>query len=420
VPDVETDAAPARRPPALDGLRVLEIGEQTAGPYAAKLLADYGAEVVKVEPPGLGDPTRSRGPFPGGQPDRERSGLFLYLNTNKRGIALDLSQGGARPILARLIAWADVLVTNLAPARLDAAGLWPAALRSAHPGLIVTTITPFGLGGPYAARQGDELISYAMGGIAYSTPGMPDAAEDLEREPPLHPAAAVAETIAGTVAATATLLVAMARERTAVGCHVDVSQQAAVACMQQRDVTSFSYTGVPYQRTLNPSVIGRIPNFYLPCQDGYVALAAPMDHQWDRLVEAMGRPEWALADDYRDAPARSRNWAALRMRLIGWTMGHTGHALYELAGKLRLPFFPLYALGEMVESDHVRERGSLVDVDRDGTRFTMPGRPVHMHGSPWGLRRPAPRLGEHTWEVLHDWLAYEPADIRRLAAAGVI
>lgn len=418
--DSQTPSQRAGADGPLVGLRVLELGEQTAAPYAAKLLADYGAEVVKVESPGAGDPTRRRGPFPADRPDPERSGLFLYLNANKYGLTLDPGQAAGRAVLDRLAEWADILVTNLSPARLRGGDLLPSTLRAAHPRLILTTITPFGLDGPYAAWSGDELTTYAMGGLAYSTPGMPDAAEDLEGEPPLHPACFVAETIAGAVAATATMLAVLGCEQTRDGCHVDISQHAAVAAMQQRDVTTFSYSGVPYSRLLSPNVIGRIPNFYLPCKDGYVALAAPADRQWERLVEAMGSPDWALGQDFNDAAARSRNWDALRLRLVEWTLAHTGDELYRLAETLRLPFFPFYPVREMAESAHVRERGSLVEIDRDGARFRMPGRPIHMHGTPWTLRRPAPRLGEHTRQILGNWLGYDGDAIGRLRASGAV
>ena len=244
--------------------------------------------------------------------------------------------------LDRLLAPADIFITNLPVARLQAAGVAPAALRARHPRLIVTTITPFGLKGPWAARRGDELVTYAMGGIAYSTPGMPDAANDLEREPPLHPACFAAETIAGLCAGLATLTAVLGRAKTQEGCHLDVSQQAAVASMQHRDVSSHSYLGGTFNRLLNPTTIGRMPNFYLPCKDGYVTIPAPMDVHWERLVEAMGNPAWALTPEFSTSPARTANWIELRMRLIDWTMTLSGDELYGLANQTQLPIFQFY------------------------------------------------------------------------------
>lgn len=384
------------RPGPLTGFRVVEYGDGTAGPFCGKLLGDYGAEVVKVEGPD-GDSSRRRGPFPDDRPDPEASGLFHYLNTNKRGVMLDLSQGKARATLDALLAKADVFVSNVPAPHTD---LSPAALRARHAQLVVTTISPFGPDGPWAERRGDELVTYAMAGIAYSTPGMPDAAEDLESEPPLHPACFAAETVAGLVAATGTLSALMARARTGAGCHVETSQQAAVAAMQQRDVTTASYLGTPYDRLTNPTFFGRMPNFYLPCKDGHVACAAPADHLWERLVEAMGNPAWARAPEFAEGAGRAKNWRALRAKLSEWTRTLTGDELYALAGPARLPIFQLYSLPRMANSDHVRERGSLMDVAIGGKPARMPGAPITLRGSPWSLRRTAPRLGEHTAEVL--------------------
>ncbi|MCC7428107.1 MAG: CoA transferase [Alphaproteobacteria bacterium] len=391
----------------LAGMTVVELGEGTSAPFAAKLLGDYGAEVVKVERPG-GDPSRQRGPFPGGKPDPEASGLFHYLNTNKLGVTLDPGTEAGRATLDRLAARADVFVTNLPAAALSEAGVAPAVLRARHPRLIIASISPFGTDGPWAERHGDELVTYAMGGLAYSTPGMPDASEDLLREPPLHPAAFVAETLAGMGAATGTMAAFLTRGRTNEGCHVEVSQQAAVAAMQQRDFTTTSYLGGTYNRLTNPTIFGRMPNFYLPCKDGYITLAAPMDHQWDRVVEAMGSPDWAKTPAFNTVGARGENWRDLRERLKAWTATLTGEQLFALAGKLRLPLFPFYPLRRLEASEHARVRASFIDVSINGHKARMPAGPLMMRASPWSLRRPAPRLGEHTRTVLADWLGEAP------------
>ncbi len=383
----------------LAGLSVVELGDGTSGPYAAKMLGDFGAEVVKVET-AAGDSTRRRGPFPDGRPDPEASGLFLYLNLNKYGVTLDLKTTAGRIALDHLLSNADIFISNLSSETLRAADIGPLSLRERYPNLIITTISPFGSTGPWANRKGDELITYAMSGMAYSTPGMPDASDDLEREPPLHPAANVNETIAGLVAATATLTAVFGRSRTGEGCHVEVSQQAALAAMQIRDITTASFTGERYNRLLNPMTIGRMPNFYVPCKDGYVTVAAPMDIHWERLVEAMGKPDWALSKDYATGAARTVNWVALRLKIIEWTMKLTGDELHAIAEEMQLPMFPFYSIRKVADCEQVRERRSLVDVDIGGKRARMPGAPFALRKSPWQLRRPAPRLGEHNEMLL--------------------
>jgi len=372
----------------LEGLMVVEAGDGTSAPYTAKLLGDYGADVLKIESP-EGDSSRRRGPFPGGVEDKNASGLFCYLNTNKAGIVLDLESSAGQADLHRLLATADIFVTNR-----HIPGLAPATLRARHPRLVITLITPFGATGPWAGRRGDELVSYAMGGLAYSSPGVPDAAADLQREPPLHPACFAAETISGVAAAVATMTAILGRDVSDTGCIIDFSQQAAVAAMQQRDVTEYSYRGGTYNRLLNPTTTGRMPNFYLACADGYVVIPAPLDMHWARLVEAMGNPAWALAKDFANGAARIENWRRLYALLSDWTASLTGAELYEIGTQTQLPIFQFYRLAETLASPHVAARNSLADITVGGVSAQMPGAPVAMRGTPWSLRRPAPRLGE--------------------------
>ncbi len=401
---VEATAAPtAAADGPLAGLQVVELGDGTAGPYCAKLLGDFGAEVVKVES-AAGDSTRLRGPFADDRPDPEASGLFHYLNTNKLGIVLALEDAGQQALLDRLLARADIFVTNLPADRLAAAGIEPAALRARHPRLVITSISAFGSDGPWAGFRGDEMVTYAMGGMAYSTPGMPDAADDLETEPPLHPACFVAETLTGLIAATATMSAIENRSHSGAGCHVELSQHAAVAALQHRDMTTHAYLGGTFNRLQNPLNIGRMPNFYLPCKDGYATIAAPMSIHWERLVEAMGNPAWARSADFDSTDARMRNWKELQRRLTEWTMTVTGDELYALAGARQLPIFPFYPVRKLVDSAHVAARASVVEFTLGTRRARMPAAPLSMQATPWTLRRPAPRLGQHTAQVLTEWL----------------
>ncbi len=388
----------------LAGVTVVELGDGTAGPYAAKLFGDFGAEVIKVESP-AGNSTRRRGPFPDGRPDPEASGLFMYLNVNKYGVVIDLDSKSGQAAMHGLLERADIFVTNLPARRLAATDLDPAVLRVRFPRLILTTISPFGVEGPWAERLGDELVTYAMAGMAYSTPGMPDAADDLIKEPPLHPACFAGETIAGVVAAEASMAALLGRSHSGEGCHVELSEQAAMAAMQIRDVTVASYSGSHYNRLLNPVNIGRMPNFYLPCKDGYVTVAAPMEIHWERLAQAMGDPAWAHSEQYATEIARTANWETLRLKLIEWTMTLTGDELHALGEQSQLPIFPFYSIRKMADSEHSRDRRTLVEVKIGGKPARMPAAPFKMRATPWTLRRPAPRLGEHTVLILKGGMA---------------
>src|SRR5690606_36594686 len=252
---------------------------------------------IKVERPS-GDPTRRRGPFPGGREDPEASGLFAYLNTNKLGVMVDLDTDDGREALGGLLSTADIFVTDLARTELELSGLRIEELRALYPDLIIAVVSPFGDGGPWSERIGDELTVFAASGLAYGTPGIPDAAEHPYDEPPLHPSCFVSETLAGVSTATAIMVAVRGRSTGAGGCHIDLSGQAASACIQVRDLMPSAYGDAVYNRLLNPVSIGRMPNFYLPCKDGYVTVAAPMDIHWTRLVEALGSPEWAVSEKF--------------------------------------------------------------------------------------------------------------------------
>lgn len=390
----------------LADLTVVELGEGTAAAFAAKLLADFGATTIKVERPS-GDPARQRGPFPGGREDPNASGLFAYLNTNKLGVVADLAQDDGRKALDGLLSGADIFVTDLAGSEQEASGIPAADLRERYPDLIVAVVSPFGDGGPWSGRIGDELTAFAASGLAYGTPGIPDAAEHPYDEPPLHPSCFVSETIAGVTAATAIMVAIRGRNAGAGGCYIDLSEHAASACIQVRDLMPSAYGDAVYNRLLNPVSIGRMPNFYLPCKDGYVTVAAPMDIHWLRLVEALGKPDWAVSEKFATEAARAANWEELRSNLSAWTRSLGSEELFALGERMKIMIFPFYPISRMAESDHVRSRGSLIETTIGGTPARMAGAPFTLSRTPWSLRRPAPRLGEH-----NSLLASEPSKLR--------
>ena len=222
---------------ALSGLKVVEYASFVSGPYCARLLADAGAQVIKVEPP-EGDEARRRGPFPDDTSDPNRSGLFMYLNINKKGVTLDLSRPEARDVFLDLLKDADVLVENNPPLIMREQGLDFPTLHALYPGLIVVSLTHFGQTGPYRDYRGDDLVATNMGGLAYSTPGLPDHVEDPMKEPPLKPATYLSDFVAGLVGAVATFLALFSRTRGGAGRQVDVSQQEAIASMMLRGMPS--------------------------------------------------------------------------------------------------------------------------------------------------------------------------------------
>ena len=220
-PDVEGGLTP---PAALAGVRVLEYTEIASASFCARLLGDAGADVVKVESP-AGDPHRQYGPFPDGQPDPDWSGMFLYLNANKRGMTLDLAESRQKAAFEDLVSKADMLVVGGQSAEINRQGLRREALQHLNPSLIVSAITPFGLSGPNSAFVGDELTALASGGLSFGTPGIPDGVQDPAQEPPLRANAPIAELMTGVLGSAACVAALLARQFSGQGCEIDLSLQ---------------------------------------------------------------------------------------------------------------------------------------------------------------------------------------------------
>ena len=406
---------------ALSGLKVVELAGQVAGSFCARLLGDAGADVVKVEPP-EGDCHRRNGPYPGGVPDPEWSGLFLYLNSNKRGVSLDIESPGGRTAFLDLVAAADFLVLGQNSSEIERLGLRRERLQErlagTNLGLIVTAITPFGLRGPNSAYLGDELIAISAGGMAFATPGIPDGVRDPELEPPLRSNTHMAGYLAGVQGAVASVAALLSRSiqgaGQGTGCEIDLSIQEAVAAVMPFELAHASYHEAKGRQ---PGVFGLMPNAYLPCKDGYVVVMAVMEAHWRNLMDLAGNPDWAGLEVFSSGVERARNWDALEPLLLEWTMDHTGSEIARLALDRGIPCFPAYTVGQMVDSAHVTERGFMVVMaGPGGQKFKLPGFPVRLERTPWRLFRPAPKLGEHTSEILGEWLDYSVDQLSAVVA----
>ena len=378
---------------ALDGLRVLEVGDLVSAAYATKLLADLGADVVKIEPPGGGDLARTRGPFPGNVPHPERSGLFLYLNANKRGITLDLALPRGREALERLVACADLLVHNVHPTRMAAHGLDYDRLASVNPRLVMTSIAPFGLTGPHAGYRGPDVVMWSAGGVSTlnGQPGKPDL-------PPLKACGDQSGFQAALNAAVASLGALMARLAIGRGEHIEVSVQECVAAILELTFEYWPYTGLIASRLGQKPLQ---PLCFMECRDGWIFVCAVEEHQWRSFVELMGSPEWAALDVFANRLARGANFDALQIFLQDWCREQSVQELYEAAQRRRIPFAPVSTMGDLLASPHLRARGFFASVAHPvaGT-VTMPGAPYRLSVTPWQLRTPAPTLGQHTAAVL--------------------
>ena len=399
---------------ALAELRVIEYGQLVSAPYAGKLMADLGADVIKIEPPRSGDPARQRGPFPRGEPDLECSGLFLYLNSNKRGITLDPSRQEGRRLLYDLVAQCDVLLHNAPPGEMAQLGLDFEALRKSNSRLVMTSITPFGLDGPHSGYQATDMVLWAAGGVATLNGGGPGSDE----MPPLKAFGSQAEIQGGVNAGVATLAAIFERAISGSGQHVDVSIQECVASILELTFEYWPYQGLVASR-LGAKPIQ--PLDFLECQDGWIFLCCVEEHQWQAFVEMMGNPDWAGMELFENRLARGANWDALKLLLNEWTMSHKVDDLYRAAQARRIPIAPVSTMGDLLNSPHLQTRGFFAVIDHPQARaLRYPGAPYNLSATPWKLDRPAPLLGQHNEEVYGRQLGLSQTRIAELQQQEVI
>ncbi|MBI4236409.1 MAG: CoA transferase [Chloroflexi bacterium] len=379
---------PVDSPSALGVFRVLDLSGPMGQP-CARYLADLGADVIKVEPPG-GDPARRMAPFVGGEPHPEKSIYFLYFNTNKRSVVLDLERPQDRARLVVLAQASDVLVESFAPGYLASLSLGYEELQRLNPGLVMTSITPFGQTGPYRHFKGNDFTAEAIGGSILR-----------EGEPggtPFTRPHYQAYQMAGLHAAYGTLLALYDRRRTGLGQQVDVSLQEVVAHQDFTLVTYASYQEI-YQRTGHRSS-GRVTNCF-PCSDGWVHMSTSFQAQWQALGEWSQDPVLRDPQYLLDDQARRRDVELIDEHISAFTRQWTRDAYIAEATQRRLPVAPLHSVAEFVEHPDTKARAFFVETGHPvlGPHHA-PGAPVRYSRTPWRIRRPAPLLGEHTAEVL--------------------
>jgi crotonobetainyl-CoA:carnitine CoA-transferase CaiB-like acyl-CoA transferase len=399
---------------ALSGVKVLELGQMVSAPYCAKLFADYGADVVKVEPLS-GDAARDWGPFPGDEPHPEKSGLFFFLNTNKRGIALDVDSPRGKEIFLRLLADADLLIENQLPPKAGARGLDYSPLRAANPNLVVVSITPFGQTGPYAAWNGYDLNAYHLTGASHRYCGRPG-------EAPLEHGTFAADFYGAMTAATWGLAAVLGRDLVGGGQQVDVSCAEAIAAtfVGGQNIGALAQDGKWEKRTGVGMPLGA-PATILPCKDGYVWMLALEAGQWNGLVRAMGNPEWAAIDMFQDMFSRAQNADVIYPMIEEWTMQHGKFELMEMCQAAGCPVTAVFTVEEAARHEHLAAREYFVDLEHEVLgRVRVLGAPFKLPACPGGPVRPAPLLGQHSEEILSARLGLARSDIESLRAEKVL
>ena len=400
---------------ALSGLKIVEWSDFVSGPYCGKLLADLGAEITKIEEPGAGDKARSHGPFPHDIPHPEKSGTFLYLNTNKLGVTLNVETRTGGEVFAKLLSGTDILIVNHHPGKVERLGCGYEDLKGVNPALVMTSISPYGQSGPYRDYISCNLVSFHASGMAYINPS--DGVDDVERDPPLMGPANQGDLVAGLTAAVATMSAVFARRMTGRGQHVDLSQQEALASMTRHQLGNYTVEGLPWPR----AKAARRPSEVYRCSDGLVYLICGDERMWERWVEAMGNPEWAMTELFQDRALRRENWDAGKAMVEAWTMERTVDEVVRLAEGCRVPCKAINTVKESVNSDLLATRGHFVDI-RHGKAgcIKYPGAPYKLSRTPCQVKRPAPLLGEHNEEVYCGRLGYTRQDLIVMRAQGVI
>lgn len=395
---------------ALSDIRVLDLGHYIAGPYCGKLLADYGADVVKVERPRGGDPARRMGPFPGDVPHHEKSGLFLHINTNKRSVTLNLKTATGRRILLDLVKTADILIENFEPRVMPSLGLSYDELAQVNPRLIMVSISNFGQTGPYRDYKGTELLAFALTSRMHLH-GAPE-------RPPLRYGPDIAQFQAGSSAATATMGALFGARRFGIGQQIDLS---VVECMIGNvDVRLLLHS---YDGAKGTRVGGAKPGFHgaYPCKDGFVMFAVGGERFFRRLLSAMGREDLLQDPRFNTVSARVEHQDEWEAIFLTWLSERTRREIFATCQAHGVMCAPIQTIDEVFTDPQNIARRFFTEIDHpEAGRLTYPGAPMRLTETPWQVRRPAPRLGEHNVEIFCDELGYSRRDLVRLRAAGVI
>ncbi len=393
---------------ALDNVVVLDLTHHIVGPYATKLMADFGADVIKVEKPG-GDIARQLGPFQGNEPNPEKSGLFFYLNCNKRSAVLDLRTAAGREALACLARRADIVVENFAPGTLERLGVGYDFFKTAKPVLPLVSISNFGQTGPYRDYKATELVMYGFAGEMYSM-GL------TEREP-VKMAGTAALLESGAATSVAIMGALFASKRHGIGQHVDVAiSETHFGGVDRRHATAIAYQFSGRKTVRVASAAGGLPQGIYPCADGYVDFTNAGLYP-ERVDDMLDHPDWNQDPRFQDPiqrldPFVVEEWNAY---FLGWMLERTKRDVWAEARRAKLLCGPLFTVEDMFTDDHFRGRGFWTSIDHpDLGRVEMPGRPLLMGKGGWALRRPAPRLGQHTEEVLRE------AGVADAVIAGVL
>jgi crotonobetainyl-CoA:carnitine CoA-transferase CaiB-like acyl-CoA transferase len=391
---------------ALKGLRVVEMGQLLAGPFCGQLLGDMGADVIKVEPPGAGDPMRVWG-------QGKDKVQWEVIARNKKCVSANLRIAEGQELVRKLIATADILIENFKPGTMEKWGLAPEQLLAEQPGLIIARMSGYGQTGPYSDRAGFGGIGEAMGGWRYIV-GEPD-------RPPSRMGVSIGDTLTATYGCMGVLAALHHRNQTGKGQIVDAALYESVLQVMEGLVPEYAHEGVIRERS-GSILPGIAPSNVYICKDGEYMIGANKDSLWQRLAEAMGRPELGTDERYATHLARGQNQLELDELINAWTKTLTVDEVDALMIAYSIPAGRVYRAPEMLADPHFKAREAIIEVETERFgKLKMQGAFPKLSATPSGVRSPAPSLvGQHNEEVYGGLLGMSGQEIEELTAAGAI
>ena len=391
----------------LTGLKVLELGQLIAGPFAAKTLADFGADIIKIESPGTGDPLRKWRLLKDGT-----SVWWQIQSRNKRSVALDLKSLDAQAIVRRLALDADVLIENFRPGAMEGWGLGPDELLKLNPRLIMLRISGYGQTGPYRDKPGFGVVAEAMGGLRH-----------LTAEPgrvPVRVGVSIGDTLAALHGVIGILLALQERQRSSQGQVIDVALYEAVFNCMESLLPEYSAFGA-VRGAAGSALPGIAPSNAYRCKDdGYALIAGNGDSIFKRLMTVIGRPELGADPALADNAGRVARVDEIDAAIGQWTALHTVEAVLAALDKASVPAGRIYTVADIAADPHYQARGMLDEVQMDdGTRLAVPGIVPKLSRTPGSHRRNAPQIGQDTDDVLRE-MGLSPEQIKTLRDQGIV
>ena len=403
--------------PLLSDVRVLEFASMVSGPFCGRLMAFSGAEVIKVELPYQGDPSRSSEPFAQDNPGPDSSLLFQYLNANKKSVTLDPSVPTGRDLLKKLIAGSDVLIEDHPPGYMDTLGLAYADLAVTSPRLVVASITSFGQYGRYSGWKAHNLnTTHISGSGSITPPGL--SRRMFPTGPPLKMGGHIGDYYCGVTAATAVMFALVGRGPTGPGQHIDMSKQEAHMSLERNMINMWANYGYLLDQDKQDFHYGGC----FPCKDGFVEILAHEDLHWHSLVRMMGNPLWAIKDAYSERANRRMHGPEINEGITSWTKKHGRAYIYRQGMRFGVPVGPYSTAQDVVRSKHEKARGYFTKIINSNVpRLSrIPSLPYKLSGLPAEGERRAPTLGEHNREIYCGQLGLRMEDLVKLAQAEIV